>query len=57
MTLKVDIFGMGCLFYYVLTNGYHPFGEVEEREYNILRSSYELSLVTPVCQDLIATNV
>ncbi|KAK7683835.1 hypothetical protein QCA50_013211 [Cerrena zonata] len=30
---------MGCLFYYVLTNGGHPFGDVPEREMNILNNS------------------
>lgn len=30
---------MGCLFYYVLTNGGHTFGDVPEREMNILNNS------------------
>ena len=32
----VDIFSMGCLYYYVLSNGKHPFGETFHRQANIL---------------------
>ncbi|EPQ51887.1 hypothetical protein GLOTRDRAFT_80895 [Gloeophyllum trabeum ATCC 11539] len=38
LTKAVDIFALGCLFYYVLTNGSHPFGDRFERESNILRN-------------------
>ncbi|KAL1595693.1 bifunctional endoribonuclease/protein kinase ire1 [Paraconiothyrium brasiliense] len=43
----VDIFSLGCVFYYVLTNGSHPFdddeGWAQMREYNIKKNkaSYE----------------
>lgn len=39
LTKSVDIFALGCLFYYVLTNGGHPFGERYEREINILKNA------------------
>lgn len=38
LTKAVDIFALGCLFYYVLTNGGHPFGDRFEREVNILKN-------------------
>ena len=31
-TTAVDIFSLGCVFYYVLTNGRHPFGLLSDRE-------------------------
>ncbi|KAL1740415.1 hypothetical protein HDZ31DRAFT_67962 [Schizophyllum fasciatum] len=37
LTKSVDIFALGCLFYYALTNGAHPFGDRYEREVNIMR--------------------
>lgn len=38
LTKAVDIFALGCLFYYVLTNGSHPFGGRFEREVNIIKN-------------------
>ena len=42
LTKSVDIFALGCLFYYVLTNGGHPFGDRFEREVNILKNARSL---------------
>jgi serine/threonine-protein kinase/endoribonuclease IRE1 len=42
LTKAVDIFALGCLFYYTLTNGTHPFGDRYEREVNILKSAKNL---------------
>ena len=42
LTKSVDIFALGCLFYYVLTNGGHPFGDRYEREINILKDAKHL---------------
>ncbi|GBG29187.1 Protein kinase, putative [Hondaea fermentalgiana] len=33
---KVDVFSMGCVFFYVVSNGFHPFGDAIEREKNIM---------------------
>ena len=37
LTKSVDVFALGCLFYYTLASGLHPFGDRFEREVNILR--------------------
>ncbi|KAI8807418.1 kinase-like domain-containing protein, partial [Cladochytrium replicatum] len=42
VTKAIDIFSAGCLFYYVLTNGGHPFGDRFSREANILKGAYQL---------------
>ncbi|KAH9854607.1 hypothetical protein C2E23DRAFT_867214 [Lenzites betulinus] len=42
LTKSVDIFALGCLYYYVLTNGAHPFGDRFEREFNILKNAKNL---------------
>ncbi|KAG4305306.1 hypothetical protein PORY_001476 [Pneumocystis oryctolagi] len=39
----IDIFSMGCVFYYVLTKGMHPFGEYYFREGNIVKGSADYS--------------
>ena len=36
LTKKVDIFALGCLFYYCLTKGGHPYGEWPKTEVNIM---------------------
>ncbi|KAK0205509.1 other/IRE protein kinase [Desarmillaria ectypa] len=42
LTKSVDIFALGCLFYYTLTNGGHPYGDRFEREINILKNEKNL---------------
>ncbi|KAL1923373.1 uncharacterized protein VTP21DRAFT_8353 [Calcarisporiella thermophila] len=42
ITKAVDIFSAGCVFYYVLSGGEHPFGDRFSREANILRNQYSL---------------
>ncbi|XP_044252297.1 serine/threonine-protein kinase/endoribonuclease IRE1-like [Tribolium madens] len=41
-TCAVDLFSLGCLFYYVLSNGLHPFGDNLRRQANILSGDYNL---------------
>ena len=43
LTRAVDIFALGCLAYYVLSNGDHPFGSRFEREMNIIRKRVDTS--------------
>ncbi|KAK0161952.1 hypothetical protein PV327_008347 [Microctonus hyperodae] len=42
-TCAVDIFSLGCVFYYVLSNGKHPFGDTLRRQANILCGESDLS--------------
>ncbi|ORY75948.1 hypothetical protein BCR35DRAFT_305999 [Leucosporidium creatinivorum] len=42
LTRSIDIFSLGCIFYYVLTGGEHPFGGRYEREMNILQGKISL---------------
>lgn len=41
-TYAVDIFSLGCLFYYVISGGKHPFGESLRQQSNILNGEYKL---------------
>jgi len=44
ITRAVDIFSMGCLFYYILTDGEHPFGGLTYlRDGRIMDNQYDLS--------------
>ncbi|KAG0172317.1 bifunctional endoribonuclease/protein kinase ire1 [Apophysomyces sp. BC1034] len=50
-TRAVDIFSAGCVFYYVLSGGDHPFGDRFGREGNILKSDYDLSKLDNMGED------
>eukprot|EP00731_Ephydatia_muelleri_P025476 Em0017g559a len=58
VTCAVDIFSLGCIFYYVLSNGEHPFGPPLRRQANIDADNSALSALTGddryVAQDLVA---
>lgn len=41
-TCKVDIFSLGCVYYYSITRGKHPFGSVLDRQSNIISGKYVL---------------
>lgn len=41
-TQKVDIFSLGCVFYYLMSKGHHPFGQRFERDANILAGKFNL---------------
>ncbi|GMF53881.1 unnamed protein product [[Candida] boidinii] len=45
LTRSIDIFSAGCVFYFVLTNGNHPFGDRYLREGNIIKGEYNLDLL------------
>lgn len=37
LTKAVDLFALGCLYFWILMSGQHPFGEVYDRESNIVK--------------------
>ncbi|PON58900.1 Tyrosine-protein kinase [Parasponia andersonii] len=43
-TFKADLFSLGCVLYFVITGGSHPFGQViDQRDKNILENKINLS--------------
>ncbi|TFJ95185.1 argininosuccinate synthase [Platysternon megacephalum] len=46
-TYTVDIFSAGCVFYYVVSEGSHPFGKSLQRQANILLGVYSLDSLNP----------
>ncbi|NXF98279.1 ERN1 endoribonuclease, partial [Eubucco bourcierii] len=50
-TCAVDIFSAGCIFYYVVSEGQHPFGDSLRRQANILSGSYQLSCLEEETHD------
>lgn len=42
-TASVDIFSMGCVYYYVLSNGDHLFGDTIKRQANILSHEFDMA--------------
>ncbi|KAL2101092.1 hypothetical protein ACEWY4_002853 [Coilia grayii] len=46
-TCTVDIFSAGCVFYYVVSCGSHPFGKSLQRQANILQGTYSLQHLQP----------
>ncbi|KAK9500618.1 hypothetical protein O3M35_001853 [Rhynocoris fuscipes] len=53
MTYAVDIFSLGCVYYYTITDGKHPFGEPIRRQSNILSGEYRISLLSDLWKSLI----
>lgn len=49
-TRAIDIFSLGCVFYYILSNGQHPFGDKYLREANIVQGSYSLEYLEDFSQ-------
>lgn len=49
LTKAIDIFSLGCVFYYVLSGGGHPFGDRYLREGNIIRGEYDISALRKFC--------
>ncbi|EJW86743.1 ribonuclease 2-5A family protein, partial [Wuchereria bancrofti] len=53
-TCAVDVFSLGCIYYYVLTNGSHPFGDMLKRQANIMQGEYSLKLLSMTGCNLMA---
>lgn len=52
-TKAVDIFSLGCTFYYSLTKGQHPFGSKLKRDTNIIDNKFTLPNISPEASHLI----
>ena len=52
LTRAIDIFSLGCVFFYILTNGGHPFGDRYLREGNVIKDEYSLDAL-----DILPDNV
>lgn len=52
LTRAIDIFSLGCVFYYILTNGGHPFGDRYLREGNVIKDEFSLDAL-----DILPDNV
>ncbi|KAG2645270.1 hypothetical protein PVAP13_2KG424500 [Panicum virgatum] len=44
-TRAMDLFSLGCLIFYCITRGKHPFGEYYERDMNIVNNRFDLFVV------------
>lgn len=44
-TRAVDLFSFGCLLFFCITGGRHPFGDMLERDINIVNDRKDLFLV------------
>lgn len=51
LTKAIDIFSLGCVFYYILSGGGHPFGDRYLREGNIINGKYDLGAIENFCPD------
>ncbi|RUP45674.1 hypothetical protein BC936DRAFT_147871 [Jimgerdemannia flammicorona] len=51
ITKAIDIFSVGCVFYYVLSRGEHPFGDRFSREINIIKGMYSLDRLNGMGED------
>ncbi|CAJ2646786.1 unnamed protein product [Trifolium pratense] len=56
-TRAVDLFSLGCVLFFCMTAGRHPFGERLERDFNIVKNKKDLFLVEffPEAEDLISS--
>lgn len=51
-TRAVDMFSLGCVFFFCVTGGRHPFGDRFERDANIIKNQVDLFLVDNIPEAL-----
>ena len=42
VTTAADVFSLGCVYYYVLSRGWHPYGDALRRQANIVAGQFAL---------------
>ena len=47
-TTAVDVFSLGCVFAYVLSDGNHPYGQRFHRKHNIFLGNYDLNILSDI---------
>lgn len=47
-TRAMDLFSLGCVLFFCITGGSHPFGEPLERDKNIVENNMDLFLVEDI---------
>lgn len=50
-TRAIDIFSLGCVFFYILSGGLHPFGDKILREANIVQNNFSLDYLNERYQE------
>ena len=55
-TRAVDLFSLGCILFFCISGGRHPFGDRLERDINIVKNSMDLFFIEwmPEATDLIS---
>ena len=51
LTRAVDIFALGCLYYYCLSRGHHPYGDEIQREHNIRKGIKGFEHLGPLSEE------
>ncbi|XP_022666362.1 serine/threonine-protein kinase/endoribonuclease IRE1-like isoform X2 [Varroa destructor] len=54
VTKAIDVFSLGCVMYYVISGGQHPFGDTLERQANIRSGKVSLAALGDSNEDLTA---
>ena len=52
----MDIFSSGCIFYYILSGGLHPFGDRFKQQGNIINGDFDLDMIKE-CDGIVSLSV
>jgi serine/threonine-protein kinase/endoribonuclease IRE1 len=51
LTKAIDIFSAGCVLYYIISQGEHPFGVAQKRDVNILKGNFRFRHLDSLAED------
>ena len=57
ITKSIDTFAAGCIIYYILTNGSHPFGKKLNREHNIIKGNIQIDKLDQMKNGVLARDL